>query len=164
MSQLPERPGKKHAAPDVEDVSRRTALKVLGGLAALTYGFLGAYPIVRFLRGDLGEDGPRSSLRLGSLSYIQGKGWLLRTWGKEPVIAVAKGEEVRAFSAVCTHLGCTVAYNAERGHIVCGCHGAGFDADTGVPLYGPASEPLPQYQTTIDERGQVSIPAEGEQG
>lgn len=46
----------------------------------------------------------------------------------------------KAFSAVCTHAGCTVAY--ESGQIVCPCHGATYDPKTGAVTSGPAPQGL----------------------
>ena len=40
-----------------------------------------------------------------------------------------------AFSAVCTHAGCTVGY--QGGQIVCPCHGGTFDAQNGSVVGGP---------------------------
>jgi thiosulfate dehydrogenase (quinone) large subunit len=42
---------------------------------------------------------------------------------------------LKAFSAVCTHAGCTVGY--EGGVIVCPCHGGEYDAETGQVIAGP---------------------------
>ena len=60
-----------------------------------------------------------------------------------------------AFSAVCTHLGCTVAYQESNGELVCPCHGAIYDpAREAEVLQGPASRPLPKIPIKV-ENGRV---------
>ena len=57
-------------------------------------------------------------------------------------------DEVHAFSAVCTHQGCTVDTVA-NGTIGCPCHGSAFDAATGAVRSGPASRPLPEIAVVV---------------
>lgn len=47
----------------------------------------------------------------------------------------------KAFSAVCTHQGCTVA-GVSNNQIICPCHGSIFSAQDGSVVNGPASTPL----------------------
>ena len=47
---------------------------------------------------------------------------------------------VKAFSAICTHLGCTVAPQGSR--LVCPCHGSVYDLRDGAVVSGPAPLPL----------------------
>lgn len=56
--------------------------------------------------------------------------------------------DVHAFSATCTHQGCTVAPSG-HGTLDCPCHGSRFDADTGAVIQGPASRPLPPVSVTV---------------
>jgi len=58
------------------------------------------------------------------------------------VVTQPKAGEFKAFSAICTHKGCTVA-KVENGTIDCACHGSKFNMTTGAVMAGPASSPLP---------------------
>ncbi|MBN1507419.1 MAG: Rieske (2Fe-2S) protein [Sedimentisphaerales bacterium] len=62
---------------------------------------------------------------------------------------------LHAVSAACTHMGCTVDYDKDKGCFVCPCHKSEFAWDGSV-LHGPASRPLKQYDVTTDS-GQVLI-------
>ncbi|GAA2723271.1 Rieske (2Fe-2S) protein [Actinocorallia aurantiaca] len=55
-----------------------------------------------------------------------------------------------AFSAVCTHQGCTVN-KIEGAEAACPCHGSRFKVADGTVARGPASEPLPP--ATVELRG-----------
>ena len=48
----------------------------------------------------------------------------------------------KAFSAICTHQGCTVS-TVENGTINCPCHGSEFAIADGSVVAGPAPKPLP---------------------
>ncbi len=54
-----------------------------------------------------------------------------------------------AFSAVCTHQGCTVGGVVE-GVITCPCHGSRFDVDDGAVVRGPADRPLSRAKFAVD--------------
>jgi thiosulfate dehydrogenase [quinone] large subunit len=60
--------------------------------------------------------------------------WLVRVAAKQFV----------AFSAICTHAGCTIEFNPAAEQFVCPCHGGTFDAKTGRVLAGPPPAPLAQ--------------------
>ena len=62
-----------------------------------------------------------------------------------------------AYSAICTHLGCTVLPKlSEQGYIVCPCHASVFDpaADARV-VSGPANRPLPALPIEVSSDGVV---------
>lgn len=54
----------------------------------------------------------------------------------------------KAFTAVCTHQGCTVA-SVSGGSINCACHGSVFSATDGSVTKGPASSPLAPVTVTV---------------
>jgi Rieske Fe-S protein len=54
---------------------------------------------------------------------------------------------VTAFSAICTHRGCTVRPAGAEFH--CPCHGSKYDAFTGAVIQGPAQRPLPSIPVTV---------------
>src|SRR5215208_6450063 len=58
-----------------------------------------------------------------------------------------------AYSAVCTHQGCKVAY--QDGNLACPCHGSTFDPANGASVVtGPATRPLPEIPVKV-EGGEV---------
>jgi Rieske Fe-S protein len=64
------------------------------------------------------------------------------------VITQPKAGTFKAFSAICTHQGCTV--NAvEDGTINCPCHGSQFAVTDGSVVNGPAKKPLPAKRIKV---------------
>jgi Rieske Fe-S protein len=63
------------------------------------------------------------------------------------VLTRSAGGDVHAFSAVCTHQGCTVGVS-DAG-IACPCHGSRFDPATGAVVHGPATRPLPPVGVVV---------------
>jgi Rieske Fe-S protein len=51
-----------------------------------------------------------------------------------------------AYSAVCTHLSCTVLWDRADGRIRCPCHDGEFDPRDGDVLAGPPPRPLPRIE------------------
>ena len=63
---------------------------------------------------------------------------------------VRTGEnDVKALSTVCTHLGCSVYWEADKERFYCPCHQGVFDSDGNV-VSGPPPEKLASYETEID--------------
>ena len=57
---------------------------------------------------------------------------------------------VFAYSAICTHQGCTVNFNSGNSHFQCPCHGAEFDPSNGAKvLAGPAPSPLAKIKISV---------------
>jgi len=57
------------------------------------------------------------------------------------------GETIRAFTSVCTHRGCATDWSFISGNARCNCHLSQFN-NSGVPVSGVATVPLPEFQVT----------------
>ena len=71
--------------------------------------------------------------------------------GRPCVLVRLKSGEFVAYSAECTHQGCTVSYRAKgQGYLGCPCHGSVFDPVRGGQVVsGPADEPLPRLRIEV---------------
>ncbi|MET7335476.1 Rieske (2Fe-2S) protein [Nonomuraea sp. NPDC005650] len=65
------------------------------------------------------------------------------------VVTQPASGEFKAFSAVCTHNGCTVG-SVSDGVIVCPCHNSKFAIADGSVTDGPADKPLPAQQIKVE--------------
>ncbi|MEU6282944.1 Rieske (2Fe-2S) protein [Streptomyces sp. NPDC047028] len=99
--------------------------------------------------GDSGGSGGGGSdgEELAKTSDIPEGGGKIFTDRKVVVTQPKKGD-FKAFSAVCTHMGCTVATVAD-GTIDCPCHGSKFRIADGAVAQGPATKPLPPETITV---------------
>ncbi|NIM59012.1 MAG: Rieske 2Fe-2S domain-containing protein, partial [Candidatus Aminicenantes bacterium] len=70
-------------------------------------------------------------------------------FGTSPGILINTPDgELRAFSAICTHLTCTVIYESDTETILCPCHNGRFDLSGNV-VSGPPPAPLEAYNVEI---------------
>jgi cytochrome b6-f complex iron-sulfur subunit len=68
--------------------------------------------------------------------------------GQPAVLVHLDSGDFVAYSAVCTHQGCTVAYRG--GQLACPCHGSVFDPANGAAVVsGPAGRPLPEVPVEV---------------
>ncbi len=137
----------KHTAEPLR--GRRSLVSYLlgGSLAALTVSLL--YPTWKYLippRGSLPK--PRSVFA-GKLDELKPNSGKIFRFGNKPGILVKRSEgDIRAFTAVCTHLDCTVQYREDLQHIWCACHNGHYDLN-GVNIGGPPPRPLTRYKINI---------------
>jgi len=133
-------------------ITRRNVLKVLLGYSfvATMAGVL--TPIIGYLwppeRREVGRAGRVRAASLAELQVTQG----LVTAANDQAIVLTYHERagVKAFSAICTHLGCVVQWKDDAGYIQCPCHDARFNPQTGAVISGPAPSPLPPYPAEVD--------------
>lgn len=74
----------------------------------------------------------------------KGDGRIVKVDGKRLAVCRDSDGRLHAVSAICTHQGCQVAFNAVEQSWDCPCHGSRFDIDGGV-LDGPAEKPLEKH-------------------
>jgi Rieske Fe-S protein len=86
---------------------------------------------------------------LGQVTDIPVGGGKVFAAQKVVVTQPAKGE-FKAFSAVCTHVGC-VCNQVANGTINCPCHGSEFKITNGAVVTGPAPSPLPARTIAVSD-------------
>lgn len=70
-----------------------------------------------------------------------GEGAVIRQGATKLAVYRDKDSQLHVRSAICTHLGCVVAWNSAEKSWDCPCHSSRFDVD-GTVLHGPAAVAL----------------------
>ncbi|MDY6809530.1 MAG: Rieske (2Fe-2S) protein [Actinomycetota bacterium] len=133
--------------------------KVLGGAAVAVAG---AAALAACGSDDSGESSTTASAAdssgdggvLPDAASIAVGGGVVMDLVKTVVTHPADGE-YKAFSAVCTHKGCTVS-DVTDNEIICPCHGSKFSASDGSVIEGPATEPLASRPVSIAD-GKITL-------
>jgi Rieske Fe-S protein len=131
------------------DPGRRRAIDWL--LGSWLVGVCGAvfYPVMRFLVPPEIAEAPTQSVKAGSAASLSPNTARLVPFGQTPAIVVRlKTGELRAFSATCTHLSCTVQFRSDLEHIWCACHNGHYDL-TGRNIAGPPPRPLEAFDANV---------------
>jgi len=144
----------------VDEFGSGAADRPLSRRGFIKYGLLGfsglataagvLTPIVAFLWPPK-KGGGASEARVDVASTADlpvGKGAVYSVNNK-PVLVIHTPEGYQALSATCTHLGCILSWNEERGVIACPCHEAFFNT-TGAVISGPPPAPLALYRVQVE--------------
>jgi cytochrome b6-f complex iron-sulfur subunit len=117
------------------------------------------YPIARFVIPPQVTESAQNSVVAGSLKEIAVNTGKIFKFGNKPGILIRSASgELKAFSAVCTHLDCIVQYSPERKQIWCACHNGQYNL-SGQNVGGPPPRPLEEY--VVNTRGDDIVVSKG---
>jgi cytochrome b6-f complex iron-sulfur subunit len=110
------------------------------------------YPVSRYLIPPRAGESTAAgvTLSINPADVKPNSGQIFKFGNRPGILLRTPAGELRAFSAVCTHLACTVQYRPDFSHIWCACHNGHFDLN-GINIAGPPPRPLEQY--TVNVRG-----------
>ena len=107
------------------------------------------YPVIRFIMPPTLAESTQNTVKAAKVNELSPNSGKTFPFNNKPAILIrlANGE-YRAFSAVCTHLQCTVQYREDFKMIWCACHNAKFDLNGNVSS-GPPPAPLEAFDVFI---------------
>ncbi len=118
-----------------------------GGAFASIASFL--YPVLRFLNPPLITEAAVNEVSGGKIQDLKPNSGKIVRFGSKPALLVRISDtEFKAFSAVCTHLNCTVQYRDTTQQIWCACHNGTYDLN-GRVVSGPPPNPLEAYVVNL---------------
>jgi len=118
-----------------------------GGVGASLASFF--YPVIRFLDPPKIAEASVNEVEAGKVRDLKPNSGKIVKFGNKPALLVRLDEtEFRAFSAVCTHLNCTVQFQDARKEIWCACHNGVYDLH-GRVVSGPPPKPLDELAVKI---------------
>lgn len=114
------------------------------------------YPVLSYLKPPKQAEVVVNSVKAGKIADFANDSGSIIKFGNKPVILIRNPKgEFKAFSAVCTHLECTVQYRKDFGMIWCACHNGKYDLN-GRNVSGPPPRPLDEFRVTVQGE-EVSI-------
>jgi cytochrome b6-f complex iron-sulfur subunit len=107
------------------------------------------YPVIEFVMPPPVVEAPLNNVVAAQAAELKLNSGKIFKFGSQPgiLIRTASGD-LRAFSAICTHLNCTVQYREDLKHIWCACHNGHYDLN-GKNVAGPPPRPLEAYSVKV---------------
>lgn len=138
--------------PADRPMGRRRFIKILLGFSLVSTLAMVVTPIAGFLipPKSAGANAGGRVLAATTADLPIGSGKVV-PMGSKPVILVNTQAGVKAYSAVCTHLGCIVAYDGTSGAIICPCHDGHFSPANGGVTSGPPPQPLAPIGVAVEK-------------
>lgn len=130
---------------------RRRFLAALAGFSVVSTLAMIATPIIGFLipprTSGAAAGGKVLVATMADIPPGQGK---VVPVGSRPTIVVNTEQGVKAYSAICTHLGCIVTWDDGNSTIVCPCHDGRFNPTTGAVQSGPPPTGLAPAEVSVE--------------
>ncbi len=123
---------------------------LFGGTALAFFAPALAYLFPNRNFGATGREFTDAAGQTISANSIPESGNRIGMLGGKPAVVLRHHGELVALSAVCTHLGCIVAFNASANIFQCPCHGGKYDRD-GKVIGGPPPQPLERLTIRIED-------------
>ena len=106
-------------------------------------------PVARFLDPPKVAEVSVNEVAAGKVQDLKPNSGKIVKFGNKPALLVRVNDtEWKAFSAVCTHLNCTVQYQEARREIWCACHNGTYDLE-GRVASGPPPKPLEELAVKV---------------
>ena len=143
-----------------DDPSRRRFVNWFLGTSVGAFLLAVLYPVSRYLVPPTAGESAAGTVTLAiKPDDVKSNTGQIFKFGSRPGILVRTAAgELRAFSAVCTHLNCTVQYRPDFGQIWCACHNGHFDLN-GKNVEGPPPRPLEAF--VVNARGNQIVVNKG---
>ena len=140
-----------------QPVTRRGFIQFLLGFSVVSTIVGMLVPVVGYLLPKTSNADSGAPVEVGnSADFGPGTGKVVSVNDKPVIVVNSKAGGLKAFTAICTHLGCVVEWNTRKSSITCPCHDGNFNPVTGAVVSGPPPKPLAQYEVTVKE-GKVLI-------
>lgn len=133
--------------------TRRSFLRLFGEAGFSLLAIQTAWSTLRFARAPVSYAQPMKRTLDAPTNYAAGTAVYVEDAG---VFVLRDAEGIRALSATCTHLGCTVRRNAGGDGFTCPCHGSRYDTEGNV-LAGPAPQSLAFLALRVTKRGRLEV-------
>jgi len=141
----------------VTPIGRRKFIQLLLGFSIVsTFAGIVA-PIIAYLLPVKSQTGVGGPVEVGKVEdFGAGTGAIVSVNSKPVIVVNTKAGGLRAYSAICTHLGCVVYWDAKKNVITSPCHDGLFSPATGEVVSGPPPRGLPAYELAVKD-GKVLI-------
>lgn len=137
-----------HTPTEGVQTGRRWITLLLGsGVLASIASFI--FPAMRYMiPPPVGESTSRSVVA-ATVNELKNNSGKIFKFGSKPALLVRMPDgEYRAYTAICTHLNCTVQYREDLHQIWCACHNGFYDL-AGRTVSGPPPRPLETFQVNV---------------